>query len=164
MGTPRNLSLRGWLRFRPPAWGHLLAVAHVLGDAAEDERLGGVDLGLVDDAGAGEDGFRLGDLGFEHALGLLGRVILGVLAEVALVAGLGDLPGNGRPLHSLHVVQLVLELLEPFRGVIGYVRHGGAVLGLGTGPKKRGLDGLSLSLRYENQELPPKPRLRGARC
>ena len=54
----------------------------------------------------------------ERVDGDLGRVVLGVLAEVSLVAGLGDLLGNGRPLHGLHVVQLVLEPLVPFRGVV----------------------------------------------
>ena len=145
--------------------GHLLAVADVLdGDPAEDEGLGGVDLGLVDDAGAGEDGFRLGDLGLEHALGLLGRVVLGVLAEVALVAGLGDLLGNGRPLHSLHVVQLVLELLEPFRGVVGYVRHGGAVFGLVQWGGKKERPGRSLvELKIRKSGIAPRNRGSGGR-
>ena len=49
-----------------------------------------VEIALVDDARVGYEVFELGYLHFEHTLGLLGGVILGVFREVAFVAGLGD--------------------------------------------------------------------------
>jgi hypothetical protein len=71
---------------------HLLPVAHVFdGHPAQDKRLGCVDLGLVNDPCTGENGLSFGNLGLEHALGLLGGIVFGIFAQVPLVAGLGDL-------------------------------------------------------------------------
>ncbi len=56
------------------------------------------------------------DAGLEHALVFAGGVVLGVLAEVAEVAGGGDALGHLDHLDVLHAVQVGLEFLVAFSG------------------------------------------------
>ena len=63
------------------------------------------------------------DPGLEHALGLDGGVELGVLGEVAITPGLGDLLGDPGHVLVLHLVELGLELL------IAFLRHRNSVGG-----------------------------------
>ena len=81
-------------------------------DVAADVDLVCVSLVLIDDLCVLQDVLDLLDTGLDITLLVLRRVVLGVLGEVALLAGLTDLLGNFLSLIDLEVVQLVLELLE----------------------------------------------------
>ena len=63
------------------------------------------------------------DPGLEHALGLDGGVELGVLGEVAVTPGLGDLLGDPGHVLVLHLVELGLQLF------IAFLRHRDSVTG-----------------------------------
>src|SRR5262249_1450750 len=75
------------------------------------------------DHGPGELLLEVVDPGLEHALGLDGGVELGVLREVAVAPGLGDLLGDPGHVLVLHLVELGLEL------VVAFLRHGDPVGG-----------------------------------
>ena len=79
---------------------HLLAALAVLelDRGAEHDPAVGVELCRVDDLGIGELALDFGDAPFDEALPLLGRVVIGVLGEVAVRARLGDRLDDGRPL------------------------------------------------------------------
>lgn len=103
-----------------------VALRHVVlgvadGDDGEQEHLGGVYLALVEQTCVGHEFLQLGDASLEVALGLLGGVVLGILAEVALVARLGDGGAGGRTLDGNQVMQLVLQFLKAFFTVILYL-------------------------------------------
>ena len=128
---PIGLSTEIRFCLRSASWGETRGVDGLLvrllvedADVREDAGLRGVDLALVDDAGVRDGVLELGDPGLEMALGLLGRVVLGVLGEVALGAGLGDLLRDPGALDGPGVVELVLELLEPLGGEVNGGAHG----------------------------------------
>src|SRR5205823_2502808 len=87
---------------------HLHATAE--GDAVLGQRA------HVDDDGPGEPVGQVADAGLEHALVFAGGVVLGVLGEVAHVAGGGDPLGHLDHLDVPHAVQLGLEFVVPFPG------------------------------------------------
>jgi hypothetical protein len=78
---------------------------------------------LVDHAGVGHHLLQLGDARLQQALLLLGGVVLGVLAQVALVARLGDLLADMRAIDGLEPVEFIDELLEALFGVVGGIAH-----------------------------------------
>src|SRR5690606_23531566 len=88
----RDLALRHVrLLGRDEGIGGLLLRLPVLdADRREDVDPGVVDLLLVHEAGAGDGLLELRDAGLVVALRFLRRVVLGVLREVTLGAGLGD--------------------------------------------------------------------------
>ena len=73
-------------------------------------------LGRVDDLGPADLVLELGHLGLVEPLRLLGGMILGVLGQIAVLAGVRDLLDDARALLDLEAVQLGLELLEPLDG------------------------------------------------
>ena len=83
----------------------------------------------VDDDGPGEAVGEVVDAGLEDALVLAGRVVLGVLAEVAHVAGRGDPLGHLDHLDVPQAVEFGLELVVPFpRHRDAVVSHGRTLL------------------------------------
>ena len=95
---------------------HLFVVVVVeQGHLAQDLHLALVDLRLVDHPGIGDRILELGDAHLKQALGLPGGVVLRILRQVALVARLGNGCRDRRALDGTHVVELLLELLVPFR-------------------------------------------------
>ena len=95
----------------------LVAVVEVL-DAhprpEHDRPLG--ELTAVDDVGAADAVLQLVDPRLEHALVLAGGVVLGVLAEVAHVAGVGHPLGHLNHLGVLLLVEFGPELVVAFAG------------------------------------------------
>ena len=77
----------------------------------------------VDDLGMGQLVLQLPLLGVEMPLALLGRVILGVLREVAVRAGLFDVLDVLGPLHLDDAVELLLELVVALFGHGDLLRH-----------------------------------------
>src|SRR5581483_1376472 len=66
----------------------------------------------IDDLGGVDLPFQLVDAPLDEALLLAGRVVLRVLREVAVGAGLGDGLDDRRALHALEPVELVAQPLE----------------------------------------------------
>src|SRR5690606_27493234 len=92
-------------------------------DRREDVDPGIVDLPLVHEAGAGDGFFELRDAGLVVALRLLRGVVLGVLGEVTLGAGLGDGFGDLLTAFGLGEAKLFLQLREGFLGEINRLAH-----------------------------------------
>ena len=82
---------------------------------AEDHPVAG-ELGDVDHVGGGDPVLDLGDAPLDVRLLLLGRVVLGVLGEVAVGPRLGDLPHDALALHALEALQLLLQGHQARRG------------------------------------------------
>ena len=91
-------------------------------DGAEGD-LVGADRLLVDHGGAAQPLFELRDPALEQRLLVLGVVVLGVLGDVAEVARLLDPRGHLAPFHGREMLDLLFELLEPFRGDYGLATH-----------------------------------------
>src|SRR5262245_41997533 len=101
--------------------------------------------GWIDDLGITDLGLQLADSPFHEALLLAGGMILGILAEIAVGAGLGYRLDDGRSLDPLEAVQLLSEALEP-----------------GTS-HRRPLDGHRPNLPRRRNALPgPDPRPSGS--
>ena len=81
----------------------------------------------VDDLRRAQALLELRDALLEHHLLVLGVVVLGVLRDVAELARLLDALGDLAPAGGLQMLELVLELLEPFRGEDDVSCHGGLV-------------------------------------
>src|SRR5262249_19815890 len=82
----------------------------------------------VDHLGARDPVVQAEDPALDVRLLLLGRVVLGVLAQVAVGAGDLDLPGDLQPLHGLELLQLFLEAPETGRGDRDTAHTGGRTL------------------------------------
>jgi hypothetical protein len=65
----------------------------------------------VDDLRGGELALHLLDAALDEALAVLGGLVLGVLAQIALGTRLGDGVDHRGPVDGLEAVQLFLELL-----------------------------------------------------
>src|SRR5690606_23968815 len=76
--------------------------------------------GHVDQVGVRQLALQLLDAALDEALLLARGVVLGVLLEVAVGAGLGDGGDHFRPLHRLEVVKLLAQALGALE------RHGGS--------------------------------------
>ena len=63
----------------------------------------------IDDLGARELVFEILDAGLDPPLALFGGVVLGVLAEIAVLAGHADLAADFRALDLLEVLELLPE-------------------------------------------------------
>src|SRR3954470_21536904 len=94
--------------------GLLLALVVLDVDLRADAHDVGAELAGVEYAGAAQALLELRDARLEHGLLVLGVVVLGVLRDVAELAGLLDALGDFAPLGALQVLQLLLEVLEPF--------------------------------------------------
>ena len=81
----------------------------------------------VDDLRRAQALLELRDPLLEHHLLVLGVVVLGVLRDVAELAGLLDALGDLAPAGGLQLLQLFLEPLEPFGGEDDVSCHGGLV-------------------------------------
>ena len=92
---------------------HALTAVHVHGHRGADVHLARA-LRRVHNGGLGEDAADLGDARLHHALLVLGIVVLGVLGDVAELAGDLDALADLGTLLVLEVVQLLLELLLAF--------------------------------------------------
>ena len=90
--------------------GHLGAAVLVLeiDRRAEHDAAIGIERRRVDDLGGGELALDLQDAAFDEALLVLGRLVLGVLGQVALRARFGDRLDHGVALDRLQPVQLFL--------------------------------------------------------
>src|SRR5262245_20626499 len=86
------------------------------GDGGAELHLLARELADVDDLGARDLVLELGDAALDEALALAGRVVFRVLREIAMLAGLGDLPNHGRPLVQPQVLQLLFQALEAVGG------------------------------------------------
>src|SRR5207248_8484421 len=93
-------------------------------DDRADAHLVGAQLLGVDHRGGAQLVRELRDLGLEHGLLVLGVVVLRVLGDVAELARLLDALGDLAALLVLKELELVLELVEAFRGEDGLLRHG----------------------------------------
>src|SRR6476660_8375617 len=103
-----------------------LLVLDVHGHADLDDV--GRQLGRVDDLRGAQALLELGDLLLEHHLLVLGVVVLGVLRDVAELAGLLDALGHLATLGGLQVVELALKRLETLGSeddVLGHWRGSG---------------------------------------
>jgi hypothetical protein len=76
----------------------------------------GVDVLLVDDARAAQLVLELHDSRLQHRLLVLGVVVLGVLGDVAELAGLLDAVSDLAALVAFEVGDLLLELLQTLCG------------------------------------------------
>ncbi len=83
----------------------------------------GADVLLVDHRGAAQPLLELGDPLLEQRLLVLGVVVLGVLGDVAELARLLDPRRDLAPFRGREVLDLLFELLEPFRGDYGLATH-----------------------------------------
>ena len=93
---------------------HALAAVHVHGHRGADIHLART-LRRVHDGGLGEDAADLGDARLHHALLVLGVVVLGVLRDVAELAGNLDALAHFGALLGLEVVKLLFKLLAALR-------------------------------------------------
>ena len=82
------------------------------------------ELRRVDDLGEGELGLDVLDARLDERVLLAGRVVLGVLAQVAVLAGRRDLLDHLRALDALELLELFLQTLVPRRGHRDRI-HGG---------------------------------------
>ena len=80
-------------------------------------------LALVHDAGQLEGGLQIGDAGLHRSLFLLGGIILGVLAQVAIAAGNLDLVGNFLTLDGAQVFQFLLQFIIALAGNDNFFSH-----------------------------------------
>src|SRR3954468_15787473 len=94
--------------------GLLLALVVLDVDLRADAHEVGARLAGVEQAGAAQALLELRDARLEHGLLVLGVVVLGVLRDVAELAGFLDALGDLAALRGLEVLQLLLEVLEPF--------------------------------------------------
>ena len=83
----------------------------------------GADFLLVDHGRAAQPLLELGDPLLEQRLLVLGVVVLGVLGDVAELARLLDPLGDLAPFRGREVLDLLFELLEPFRCDYGLPSH-----------------------------------------
>ena len=93
--------------------------------AAEDDGVVG-QAAAVHDEGPAQGVLQGVDAGLQHALVFAGGVVLGVLAQVAQLAGGGDALGHLDHLDVLHPIQVGLLLLVAFPG------HGDSFVGHGV--------------------------------
>ncbi len=93
-------------------------VAHA--HAAQKLNLVGGEFAFVDNACIGHELFELGYFHFKKALSFFCRVILGILAEVTFVAGLGDSAADFGALDSFKVVELFHLAVVALFGHISY--------------------------------------------
>src|SRR5690242_14022485 len=84
----------------------------------------GRQVGGVDHLRGAQALLELGDLLLEHHLLVLGVVVLGVLRDVAELAGLLDALGHLATLRGLQVVELALERLETLGSEDDVLGHG----------------------------------------
>src|SRR3989344_2544944 len=96
--------------------GLLLGVLVDHRDGGAELHLAARQLGDVDHLGPRHAVFDVGDLAFDPALALLGRVILGVLGEIAVRARLGDRRNHGGPLDRLQTLQFFVQGLVALDG------------------------------------------------
>ena len=94
----------------------VLGVAY--GDDGEEQHLGGVDFALIEQTCIGNKFLQFGNTSFEMALGFLSGIVLGIFAEVALVACLGNGGRCGGTLDGYEVVQFVFQFLQSFFTVL----------------------------------------------
>ncbi|EGJ10583.1 hypothetical protein RBXJA2T_09662 [Rubrivivax benzoatilyticus JA2 = ATCC BAA-35] len=87
---------------------------------AEDDLAAGVQRRRVDDLGRGELALELLDPAFDEALLVLGRVVLGVLGQVALGTSLGDGLDDRMALDGLQALQFFLQLFGAAPGQGGW--------------------------------------------
>ena len=80
-------------------------------------------LALVHDAGQLEGGLQIGDAGLHRSLLLLGGIILGVLAQIAIAAGDLDLVGNFLTLDGAQVFQFLLQFIIALAGNDNFFSH-----------------------------------------
>ena len=83
---------------------------------AEDDATLGVERRRVDDLRGRELALDLEDAALDEALLVLGRLVLGVLGQVALGARLGDRLDDGMTLDALQARELFLQLFEAASG------------------------------------------------
>src|SRR3954469_4870628 len=103
--------------------GLLLALVVLDVDLRADAHDVGAELARVEHARAAQPFLELRDARLEHGLLVLGVVVLGVLRDVAELPGLLDPLGDLPALGALEVLQLVLEVLEPFFGEDDVLLH-----------------------------------------
>ena len=80
-------------------------------------------LALVHDAGQLEGGLQIGDAGLHRSLLLLGGIVLGVLAQIAIAAGNLDLVGNFLTLDGAQVFQFLLQFIIALAGNDNFFSH-----------------------------------------
>ena len=80
-------------------------------------------LALVHDACQLEGGLQIGNAGLHRSLLLLGGIILGVLAQVAIAAGNLDLVGNFLTLDGAQVFQFLLQFIIALAGNDNFFSH-----------------------------------------
>lgn len=97
-------------------------------DLGPELDLGAGELARVNDLGAGEGRLVVADLGLDHALFFLGGMVLGVLAEVAVLAGDTDGLGDAGPLDILEALQFFAQACVAGGGHRDLVRHGSLYL------------------------------------
>jgi len=89
---------------------------------AEDDPLAG-QLGDVDDLGSRQPILEHEDAALEVALALLGGMVLGVFAQITVLAGHADVVDVLGPLDRLEVLQLALDRLGALPGHGDLVRR-----------------------------------------
>ena len=80
-------------------------------------------LALVHDAGQLEGGLQIGNAGLHRSLLLLGGIVLGVLAQIAIAAGDLDLVGNFLTLDGAQVFQFLFQFIIALAGNDNFFSH-----------------------------------------
>ena len=96
--------------------GLVLGVLVDDGDGGAELDLAARKPGDVDDLGTRHPVLDVGNLPLDPALAFLGRVILGVLREIAVRTCLGDGGNHSRPLQRLETLQIIVESLIALGG------------------------------------------------
>ena len=80
-------------------------------------------LTLIHDAGQLQGGLQVGDAGLHRSLLLLGGVVLGVLAQIAVAAGNLDLVSDFLTFDGAQVFQFLLQFIIALAGNDNFFSH-----------------------------------------